>query len=165
MELQRLSPDAIPAALDRAEQYRLLNEPEEAESICLDVLDVEAHNQRAVVLLLLALTDQLSHGSAGILDRARRLVPRLESDYEQAYYDGLVCERQAKNMLRKRGSHSGTVAYDWFQVALEQYGKAMEIRPAGNDESLLRWNACLRHIDRHPHCAPDERQEAGLGIE
>ena len=36
--LKPLSHDAIPAALERAERYRLLNEPIDAESICEDVL-------------------------------------------------------------------------------------------------------------------------------
>ncbi len=37
-ELKQLSADAIPAALEKALRYRLLNEPAEAESICHDVL-------------------------------------------------------------------------------------------------------------------------------
>ena len=35
------SKDAVPAALAKAERYRLLNEPGEAESICLDVLQID----------------------------------------------------------------------------------------------------------------------------
>ena len=54
-ELKRLSNDAIPAALERAERYRLLNEPFDAESICEDVLVVDPANQAAQVMLLLAL--------------------------------------------------------------------------------------------------------------
>ncbi len=57
-ELKRLSEDAIPAALERALRYRLLNEPAEAESICHDVLRIDPENQEALVLLLLALTDR-----------------------------------------------------------------------------------------------------------
>ena len=38
-ELERISIDAVPAALEKAERYRLLNEPLMAESICLDVLE------------------------------------------------------------------------------------------------------------------------------
>jgi len=40
---------ALPAAI---------NEPEEAESICLDILEVDADNQEVLVMLLLAITDQ-----------------------------------------------------------------------------------------------------------
>jgi hypothetical protein len=48
-ELKQLHKDAIPAALEKAERYRLLNEPGEAESICLDILAVDPDNQRAVI--------------------------------------------------------------------------------------------------------------------
>jgi hypothetical protein len=37
-KLKVLRTGAIPAALERAERYRLLNEPTQAESICLDIL-------------------------------------------------------------------------------------------------------------------------------
>ena len=44
VELKRISQAALPAALAKAERYRLLNEPEQAESICRDVLAVEPKN-------------------------------------------------------------------------------------------------------------------------
>ena len=56
--LKTLSPDALPRALEKAVRYRLLNEPGEAASICLDVLAADADNQDAAATLLLALTDQ-----------------------------------------------------------------------------------------------------------
>ena len=62
--LKPIDPAAVPAALQQAERYRLLNEPEEAESICLDVLAVEPDNQQALVMLLLSLTDQFVTGAA-----------------------------------------------------------------------------------------------------
>ena len=43
--------------LEKALRYRLLNEPLEAESICLDVLQAEPANQEALVTLVLARTD------------------------------------------------------------------------------------------------------------
>ena len=57
-ELKPLSEKAVPRALERAERYRLLNEPAEAESICQDVLRIEPENQQALISLLPALTDQ-----------------------------------------------------------------------------------------------------------
>jgi len=69
-ELKLLTKVAVPKALERAERYRFLNEPGEAESICLDVLRVEPDNQKALITLLLALTDQIEHGS-DIRRRAR----------------------------------------------------------------------------------------------
>ena len=44
-ELKPLSREAFPAALEKAERYRLLNEPLEAESICRDILAVDPDNQ------------------------------------------------------------------------------------------------------------------------
>ena len=70
LELKPLDPDAVPAALAKAERYRLLNEPSEAESICLDVLAVDAGNQPALRQLLLALTDQFDE-AAGAHKAAR----------------------------------------------------------------------------------------------
>lgn len=46
-ELKPLSKKAIPRAIEKADRYRLLNEPSDAESICLDVLAVDPENQRA----------------------------------------------------------------------------------------------------------------------
>src|SRR4029434_5565774 len=91
---------AIPGALEKAERYRLLNEPESAESICLDVLEIDPDNQLALVTLLLARTDQFS-GTRGAGDTAaREVLPRLKSPYEQAYYTGLIAERRGKGAAR-----------------------------------------------------------------
>ena len=61
-DLKPLSKDAVDSALSKAERYRLLNEPDEAESICLDMLEIEPGNQQAQVMLLLALSDQSGEG-------------------------------------------------------------------------------------------------------
>ena len=164
-ELKPLSLDAVPAGLAKAEHYRLLNEPEEAESICIDVLDVDPDNQRALIQLLLARTDQLDQGSPNTLKRAREVLPRLEGEYERAYYGGLICERQAKALLQRRGKRSGFVAYEWFQYALEQYEKAIEAHASDDTDATLRWNTCVRILERHPHCVPAPEERAELGIE
>src|SRR5204863_9996262 len=101
-ELKRLHKDAIPQALERAERYRLLNDPGEAESICLDVLAVDPENQQGLVTMLLAITDRYGKGYAVGETRARDLVPRLKDEYQRAYYSGIICERRAKAIL-----HSG----------------------------------------------------------
>ena len=63
-QLKPLSPEAVPAAIEKAMRYRLLNEPAEAESICLDVLEIDSTNQRALVILLLSITDQFGRRAA-----------------------------------------------------------------------------------------------------
>jgi len=60
--LKKISPHGIERALEKVDRYRLLNEPGDAESICLDILEVDPANQRALAALLLARTDQFQHG-------------------------------------------------------------------------------------------------------
>lgn len=50
-ELKTISKSGIAEAIAKAELYRYLNEPEEAESICRDVLAVEPTHQLALRLL------------------------------------------------------------------------------------------------------------------
>src|SRR5262245_31851578 len=99
-ELKPISKEAIPRALARAERYRLLNEPQEAESICRDVVAADPDNQEALVMLLLALTDQFGRGSEVTITRAREVLTLLHGEFEQAYYDGVIAERWGKAQLR-----------------------------------------------------------------
>ena len=164
--LKPLSQDAIPAALDKAERYRLLNEPGQAESICLDVLAVDAHNQRALVTLILALTDQFSGQPADALQRARAALTRLDGEYERMYYDGIICERRARSQLAHGGHGSGQAAREWLKDALRHYQHAEAIRPHGNDDAILRWNACVRLLERHPEAGDlDDDQSRLLMLE
>src|SRR6266851_8329789 len=141
-ELKRLSPEAIPRALERAERYRLLNEPAQAESICQDILAVEPDNREALVLLILALSDLFSENILENLDQAWSLLPRLNDEYLQAYYQGILFERQARVYMRRAAPGSHFSPYDLFREAMHLYEKAERVRPHGNDEALLRWNTC-----------------------
>ncbi len=147
-ELKTLSEEAIPAALEKAERYRLLNEPAEAESICLDVLKIAPDNQQAIVTLLLAVTDRFSKGYGVSDTQARELLETLTGEYERAYYRGLLAERRAKMKLAQ-GPHGSLWAYGLFREAMECYEKAEAIRPPGNDDALLRWNTCARIIAKN----------------
>src|SRR5437762_245621 len=145
-QLKKLSAEAIPPALERAERYRLLNEPNQAESICLDILGVEPENQQALVLLLLALSEQFGENMTEKLDRAWSLLPKLIDEYQQAYYQGILLERQARLYMRSDAPGSNFSAYDLFREAMKLYEKAERSKPPGNDEALLRWNTCARTI-------------------
>src|SRR5438093_7288874 len=147
-DLKPLSREAIGAALEKATRYRLLNEPAEAESICLDVLQTEPNNQQALAILLLALTDRFSKGYAVSDTQAQEVLARLQSEYDRAYYAGIICERKAKAQLHQGTPGSGFTAYDLIREAMIWYEKAEAIRPAGNDDALLRWNTCARIIMR-----------------
>ncbi|MDZ4286727.1 MAG: hypothetical protein U0984_02150 [Prosthecobacter sp.] len=142
--LKPLSKEAIPAALEKALRYRLLNEPGEAESICHDVLQIDPDNQQALTILLLALTDRFGKGYGVGAVQAKDVLPRLRNPYEQAYYAGIIAERRAKAMLH-RGA-PGSDAYSFLREAMDFYEKAEAIRPPGNDDAILHWNACARII-------------------
>jgi hypothetical protein len=146
-QLRRISKNAIPAALEKAMRYRLLNEPQEAESICLDVLAVDADHAEALVMLLLALTDQFDKEYTEALSRAREVLPRLPGGYEQAYYEGIINERWAKAQL-DRGVPDHVVC-GWFREAMQCYQSALSQAAPGNPDAVLRWNACARILARH----------------
>ena len=152
-ELKAVSPEAVARALAKAERYRLLNEPGEAESICRDVLQVEPDNQEALTTLLLALTEQLDVDASTVVE-ACATVGRLRDEYERAYYTGIVAERRAKARLRHGTLGCGPQAYEWLRDAMNWYERAEAIRPAGNDDARLRWNACARLIMRDRHLVP-----------
>lgn len=157
-ELKSLSPDTLDAALAKAERYRLLNEPEEAESICLDVLAVDSGNQAAHIMLLLARTDQFGE-VPGAHQRARDVLASLASEYDRAYYAGIIAERRAKAQIARGGTSVG--AYEWLVEAMSFFETADRLGHAGNDDARLRWNACARFLERHPHLRPtvEERTE------
>ena len=159
-KLKPLSKPAIPAALEKADCYRFLNEPAEAESICLDILEVEPHNQKASITLLLSLTDQFGRELSRPFSMAREILHRLEDEYCRFYYDGIICERRAKVHLDRGGPGSGHMAYEWLRQAMDAYEKAIDKRLAGNDDAILRWNACARIIMSDSDVAPAQ-EEAG----
>jgi hypothetical protein len=162
-ELKPISSAGVGVALQRAERYRLLNEPSLAESICLDVLRIEPQNQRALVTLLLAITDQFGHGAAAV--RARELLPRLKGDYERCYFEGIIWERSAHAQLRKGAPNAAFSAYDGLIRAMRCYEEAIELRTPGNDDAILRWNTCARILMRNPNLRPkpDEAYEPVTG--
>jgi hypothetical protein len=157
-ELKPISREAIPLALQKAERYRIIADPSSAESICLDVLGVEPDNQQALMTLLLAITDQFAGGPTEGVRRARELLPRLNDRYRQAYYAGIICERCAKALLRRDTPGSEELAYPWFRDAMTWYEKAESLRPAGNDESILRWNTCARILASNDQLRPREEE-------
>ena len=161
-DLKPLSAAGVPAALEKAFRYRMLNQPEQAESICHDVLAVEPDHQEALVALLLALTDRFADPRPPSPQTARDLLPRLHSEYEREYYAGLICERLALARLRSGLPNAGEIAYDFFHDAMAHYEQAEAIRPAGNDDPLLRWNSCARVIQANPDVCPSTEREVGV---
>ncbi len=149
-ELKPISTEAIPAALEKANRYRLLNEPSAAESIYLDILAVEPDNQDAIKNLVLAMSDRFGKDYAVGDTHINDYVAKLRDEYQRAYYTGIVYERRAKATLAK----GGLQAYELFVQAMEWFERAEEMQPEGNEEAQLRWNGCARIINRNklqPH--------------
>ncbi|HVY28041.1 MAG TPA: hypothetical protein VHB79_15900 [Polyangiaceae bacterium] len=155
-QLKPIHKDTIARAFEKAERYRLLNEPFEAESICLDILAVEPNHTQALSCLLLALTDQFSHSAGQAMERAKALLTRFSGDYEKAYYGGIISERFAKRKLRDGHPGAKALAYGYLSEAMAAFEKAERLAPSGNDDAVLRFNACVRMIEHHGLSAPHE---------
>jgi hypothetical protein len=154
IQLKSLSKEAIPAALEKARQYRLLKEPLEAESICLDILEADPDNQHALTIMLLALTDQFETKLNPAFSDAKELLNRVCDGYCKSYYAGIIYERRAKAHLSRGGPGSDALAYDWFRQAMEAYEEALKSQPAGNEEAILRFNTCARILMKHSELKP-----------
>jgi hypothetical protein len=155
-ELKPLSQAAIPAALERAHRYRLLNEPWQAESICEDVLRVDPSNQTALVTLLLAITDQFEMQIT--VGRARDVLSAMGGEYERAYYAGIISERCARARMRQGLPGSNSLAYEELIDAMRWYERAEALRPPDNDEAVLRWNTCARTLSANHDLRPEPEE-------
>ena len=141
-ELKRISTAGIAEAISKAELYRSLSEPEEAESICRDILTIEPQHQLALRLLGLSITDQFAGGPADRDREAEEIFQQLSDPYERIYYTAIVYERRAKAQLR--AGQSAHTVLPLFEHALRSFELAENIRPAGNEDAILRWNRCVR---------------------
>ena len=151
--LKPISRDSVAGALAKAERYRLLNEPTEAESICRDILEIAPANREARISLILALTDEFAQDNRAFASAVEEAAG-LESAYDRAYYAGIAWERRAKAFHEAGRLGSGGPVYDWIVRALGLFEEAERLRPAGNDDPILRWNACVRFLERHKTVGP-----------
>lgn len=151
----------LDAALDKAERYRAMNEPWEAESLCRDVLAREPDNQRALSLLVLSLTDHFMDELGGNVKEAQSLIRRLRNPYDRAFYTGVVCERKGKAVLAHSGREAGAAVYGWLQKAMQRYEEAEELGGREADDAILRWNTCARMINRNKHVRPPPGPPSG----
>jgi tetratricopeptide (TPR) repeat protein len=154
IEPKRISTDG---AVARAERYRMLNEPEEAESICREALQVEPDNQHLWVALLLAIADQFEQSCEIGLGDATRVLEKIGATGDRAYYGGLIAERWAKALLR-RGVHP-SVASSFFQEAMDLYSTAIAAGCTDGD-AFLRSSTCARLMQRSAVPAADADEAA-----
>src|SRR5258708_24769501 len=155
-QLKTISKNGIPEALSKVQHYRYLNQAEEAESICRDIVAADPENQMALRYLGLAITDQFTGAMTDRFKAAEENFQKVASPYERSYYMGILYERRAKAQLR-----SGQLAHTLrasFEAAMRCFEEAEKIRPQGNDDTLLRWNRCARLLDSIPDLAGDRDQ-------
>lgn len=145
-ELKLLNKEAIPAALEKAKQYRLLNEPSAAQSICLDILEVEPDNQTALVIIILAMSDRLNRDYSIGDSQIQSYLSRVSDEHQRAYYTGIIYERRAKAILNKNSIGNEATIFELFRQAMDWFEKAEALSTADNDNAILRWNQCARII-------------------
>ena len=163
-DLKKISQEAIPRAIQKAERYRLLNQSWATESICLDVLEIDPGNQPVLVMLVLALTDQFGRESADLVRRARETLARVTDPYQRAYYSGIISERLAHAQLTSGALHAEAMAFTTLRSAMESFEKAEALRQPGNDDAILRWNTCQRTLaGMRRHEIAEERYEPSFG--
>lgn len=155
-KLKTISLSGISEAISKAQLYRNLNEPEEAESICQDVLAADPENQLALRFLGLAITDQFVGGMADRYAEAESYLQQLRDPYEHHYYLGLLMERRAKAQMRACIPPQAWLSL--LQDAMRSFEEAERVRPAGNDDAMLRWNRCVRILEGLPHIVSEQPQ-------
>jgi hypothetical protein len=159
-DLKPLSRERIDAALAKAEHYRFLNQPSLAESICLDILNIDQSHQKANIVLLLALTDQFGSPASKSVKQVLVLANRLTDEYSRIYYTGIIHERQGSATLSAAKPGSEYDAYEWYSEAMGFYEKAEKVNKETSDDPILRWNTCARIImDHHLKERPSDTGE------
>ena len=163
-DLKKISKEAIPRAIQKAERYRLLNQSWATESICLDILEVDPTNQPVLVMLLLAITDQFDREPGQHARRARAVLDRLTDPYQRAYYSGIISERLAHAQLTSGAMHAEAMAFATLRAAMEAFEEAERLRKPGNDDAILRWNTCQRTLaGMRRHELGEEQYEPSFG--
>ena len=131
-KLKTISQAGIEEANKKAERYRFLNQPQEAESICRDVLETDPANQLALRNLGLAITDQFTGHMADRPGEAEKAFAKLTDKYERLYYTGIMHERRAKTQLA--AGHAPYTLFNIFEEAMQCFKDAEAIRPPANDD-------------------------------
>lgn len=146
-ELKRLADKNLGTAITLAKHYRALNQPDEAESICRDVLEVAPHNVEALRTLGLALTDRFASQWMTLFDEACATFKKLPSDYERAYYVGIAWERYAKAQLEAGRAQNAIHA---FHEAIARFEESAVHAAKDDPAPILHFNRCVRALTTNP---------------
>jgi hypothetical protein len=99
-------------------------------------------------MLGLAITDQFIGAATDRYAEGLSIVQSLRDPYERLYYSGLLHERRAKAQLLV--GYAPHILFPLIEEAMRCFGEAEKLRPAGNDDSILRWNRCVRLLESRP---------------
>ncbi len=146
-ELKQLRARNLTAAVALAKHYRDLNQPEDAESICRDILEVSPGSDDAWRTLGLALTDQFPASWMTLFDDACAAFAKLSSQYERMYYTGIAWERYGKAQLVAGRANNAIHA---FEQAIRLFDKADEMGMADDPGPILHYNRCVRALTTNP---------------
>lgn len=146
-ELKPLGARNLSAAVTLAKHYRDLNQPEEAESICRDILAVSPDNEDALRTLGLALTDRFPSAWMTLFDEACATFAKLRSEYERVYYTGIAWERYAKAQIEAGRVDNAVHA---FEEAIARFLEADKLGSPDDPAPVLHYNRCVRALTTHP---------------
>ena len=149
-------------AITLAKHYRDLNQPEDAESICRDVLAVAPDNADALRTLGLALTDRFPTAWMTLFDEARSAFAKLPSEYERVYYEGVAWERYAKAQVGLGRAHNALHAYE---EAMDRFERAEQLSAKDEPAPILHYNRCVRALLENDDLARASREHIEPEIE
>ena len=101
-----------------------------------DILAVEPENQEALRELIGAIAQQVGSGVGGDVSETARLIGELKSEFDRAYYSGIVQERRAKELLAHGTLGVGPAVYDLLVKAMDHYESAQAVSAPGNDSAI-----------------------------
>ena len=133
----------------------MLNEPGEAESICLDILETDPENQPALITLLLALTDRFSKGY-GVSDTQANHCSRGSRANTSAPTTRGFWPSAGPRRNSRRDTPGPVITPTMIVRSDAAVREGRNVRPPGNDDALLRWNTCARMMAKNKLAARDE---------
>jgi tetratricopeptide (TPR) repeat protein len=146
-ELKKLADKNLGAAITLAKHYRDLNQPDEAESICRDVLEVAPDDVDALRTLGLTLTDRFPTAWMSLFEEACATFKKLPSEYERHYYVGIAWERYAKAQLESGRAQNAIHA---FEEAIAKFEAASALAAKDDPAPILHYNRCVRALTTNP---------------
>jgi tetratricopeptide (TPR) repeat protein len=125
-ELKKLADKNLGAAITLAKHYRDLNQPDEAESICRDVLEVAPDDVDALRTLGLTLTDRFPTAWMSLFEEACSTFKKLPSEYTARP----ACEE-----------------------AIVKFEEASALAAKDDPAPILHYNRCVRALTTNPEIA------------